>query len=101
MEDLGGESDSFRGKANSVIMRRVANWSDFIHCGQCCAFAWMLGSYCVLFYCLLDDRGNVPFVRINLGLLCSLLLLSLELIADWHRYHHVLYVLNNNANGEI
>lgn len=93
------ESGEQEDKTNSVIMRRVANWSDFIHCGQCCAFAWILGSFCVLCYCLrYYDSKNVPYTRINIGLLCSLLLLSLELIADWHRYHHVLYVLNNKSD---
>lgn len=98
---LPNEAGEQEDKANSVIMRRVANWSDFIHCGQCCAFAWILGNFCVLYYCLrYYDSKNVPYTRINIGLLCSLLLLSLELIADWHRHHHVLYVLNNKSDGK-
>lgn len=91
------EKDAFIGKA--VIMRRVGNWADFIHCGQSCAFAWILGSFCVFIYCTLNSV-TCPYFVINIGLLASLSALFFELFADWHRYHHVLYVLNNKSDGE-
>lgn len=92
-DGMGGWTQT-KWRENQVFMRRIGNWADFIHCGQSCAFAWILGSFYVHVYCV-HYGVTCPYGYLNIGLLLSMLILFLELFAEWHRCHHILHVLNN------
>lgn len=80
-----------------AIAKRVASWSDFIHCTQSCCFAWLLGcalcrfvlcneSFC--YPCLISTwDADSPLM---LSVFIALVVLVLELVFDWHRYQHVI-----------
>lgn len=77
---------------------KIDNWASFVHCGQSCCFAWLIGCaivqdsscYCCRVFSCGPDKGplwQVTFV---------LLILMFEAFFDWHRYQHVLAITENN-----
>ena len=64
-----------------TIAKKLATWSDFIHCTQSCCFAWIAGCWIADGFCA---ACNQPSVRV------AFFILLLEIFFDWHRYQHVL-----------
>ena len=83
--DKGGALD---GESAKIIMAKVSTWSDFIHCGQSCAWAWILGSSFA--YQLIEK----PILQVGfwIGLFSAVLLLVAEAFIDWHRWQHIVKV---------
>lgn len=83
--DKGGSLD---GESAKIIMAKVSTWSDFIHCGQSCAWAWILGSSFA--YQLFEK----PILQVGfwIGLFSAVLLLVAEAFIDWHRWQHIVKV---------
>lgn len=85
------------GDDDKAILKRVGTWSDFIHCGQSCAIAWILGSLLCnasLGGCLSNDTVY------RHGIFLAIVLLILEVFIDWHRYQHVRRILNPGTPGD-
>lgn len=85
------------GDDDKAILKRVGTWSDFIHCGQSCAIAWILGSLLCnasLGGCLSNDTVY------RHGIFLAVVLLILEVFIDWHRYQHVHRILNPGTPGD-
>lgn len=94
LEDSEKETSGTNDKA---ILKRVGTWSDFIHCGQSCAIAWILGSLLCnvsLGGCLSNDTVY------HHGIFLAVVLLILEVFIDWHRYQHVHRILNPGTPGD-
>ena len=62
---------------------KIATWSDFIHCVQCCCFAWIFGSLLALYLTETIVKGFYQ------GLTAAFFLLAAEMIIDMHRYRFV------------
>lgn len=86
-----------QGLRLSIIMSKVSTWSDFIHCGQSCALAWILGS-CSAY--TLFDKAEVLCGFFWGGILSSVLLLVAEGFIDWHRWQHVQNVLGEKDTAK-
>ncbi|MCI7698494.1 MAG: hypothetical protein MSQ05_03795 [Akkermansia sp.] len=84
------------GGDDKAVLKRVGTWADFIHCGQSCAIAWLLGSF-LCNVCLGWKLNGNPFYCHGLFLAGALLVL--EIFIDWHRYQHVLLVLGDSEKG--
>ncbi|MDD6814213.1 MAG: hypothetical protein PUD60_07430 [Akkermansia muciniphila] len=84
------------GGDDKAVLKRVGTWADFIHCGQSCAIAWLLGSF-LCNACLGWKLNGNPFYCHGLFLAGALLVL--EIFIDWHRYQHVLLVLGDSEKG--
>ena len=85
------------GLRSSIIMSKVSTWSDFIHCGQSCALAWIFGSYSAY---ILFDKADVLCGFFWLGILSSVLLLVTEGFIDWHRWQLVLCAINKVSSNK-
>lgn len=82
-----------------AIAVKVAEWSTFIHCVQCCCLSWLLGCACCYFL-FIEPAFNSSFSQFCRAWLCleqlifsvkiAISLLFLELVFDWHRYQHVI-----------
>ena len=86
----GGSDTKNNSDTRKIIMDKVSTWSDFVHCGQSCAWAWILGSMSayVLFK---NDDILTPFYQNGIG--AAVWLLVTEAFIDWHRWQHVMKVL--------
>ncbi len=86
----GGSETKNNSDTRKIIMDKVSTWSDFVHCGQSCAWAWILGSMSA--YILFKNNDILtPFYQ-N-GILAAGGLLIAEALIDWHRWQHVMRVL--------
>lgn len=93
-EVVSASTGALNGNASKIIMEKVSTWSDFIHCGQSCAWAWIYGSS--LAYLLLQKNTLLtPFY--TSGLLAAVLLLIAEALIDWHRWKFVLCAINKES----
>lgn len=86
-----------QGLRSSIIMSKVSTWSDFIHCGQSCALAWILGS-CSAY--TLFEKADVLFGFFWVGILSSVSLLVAEGFIDWHRWQLVLCAINKVSSNK-
>lgn len=70
--------------------KRLATWSDFIHCTQSCVFAWVLGSAAAL---LIHGQifSNSKVILASSYLVCILALVC-EYIVETHRYAQLLHI---------
>lgn len=73
---------SFQEKAT---IKKIAVWSDFIHCGQSCCFALLLGT-------LVVDAGCENNVNEWLYII-PLVVLAMIVLIDYHRYQHVRFLV--------
>lgn len=83
-------------RSAQIIMGKVSTWSDFIHCGQSCAWAWIIGS--TLAYFLLHRHAAlvIPYWS---GIKAAVCLLIAEAFIDWHRWQHVMKVLGISSRN--
>lgn len=66
-----------------AAVEKLAKWSDFIHCGQSCCFAWILGS--LISYEITGSCERVFWI----GIVVSVCILAAEMVVDMHRYRFV------------
>ena len=69
----------------AIIARKIAYWSDFIHCSQSCCFAFVIG-------CFTATRLGIAIPGEKEMLYIVAIVLILEAFFDWHRYQHVIYI---------
>lgn len=81
------ENDVENNSRQAAIAKKVSVWSDFIHCTQSCCFSWILGTI-VARYCGSRLQDDI-IAKMNICVSLVLLLLSIELFIDSHRYIHV------------
>lgn len=84
-------------RSAQIIMGKVSTWSDFIHCGQSCAWAWIIGS--TLAYFILH-RHAALVVPYRAGIIAAVCLLIAEAFIDWHRWQHVKNVLGEKDTAK-
>lgn len=84
-------------RSAQIIMGKVSTWSDFIHCGQSCAWAWIIGS--TFAYFLLHGHAELV-VPYRTGIIASVCLLFAEAFIDWHRWQHVKNVLGEKDTAK-
>ncbi len=80
LEDKKNQCKRF--KFAQCIAKKLAVWSDYIHCVQSCCLAWILGSCAVN---SLESSCDISF-----GVTVALFILCVEFLIDFHRYHHVI-----------
>lgn len=93
----GGSDTKNNSDTKKIIMDKVSTWSDFVHCGQSCAWAWILGSMSA--YVLFKNNDILtPFYR-N-GIWVAWWLLIAEAFIDRHRWQHVKRVLGEKDTAK-
>lgn len=73
-----------------VTAKRLATWSDFIHCSQSCVIAWLFGAFASLLRSATLPALDNKFLIYSLAI--CLLILVAEFIIESHRYMHVLKI---------
>ena len=83
--DLGNDEITMHDLRS--IARRIAVWSDFIHCMQSCCFAWIFGTY---FSHWLKANGPMSSTMIGSVIAAFIILFIESALIDRHRYSFVM-----------